>query len=282
MPELPEVEILARHLSPLLRGKTVRAADVRRAKVLRPTRVRPFSEALIGARFTGVRRRGKYLLFDLKKKGAGPFTCLGHLGMTGRMFLQPHGAELPKHTALVLDLGRLCFIYEDTRYFGRFALDTSAVKLLGPEPLSEGFTLDGFTAALSRSTQPIKVKLLDQHLVAGIGNIYACETLFRAKISPRRKARSLKWEEARLLHEQIRVVLQEAIDCGSTIPLDFTGKFAKDRLFYFGRAADVPDYYKERLLVYDREGRPCPLCNTRIKRIIQGGRSSFFCPNCQR
>ena len=282
MPELPEVEILARHLAPLLIGKTIRAVEVRRAKVLRPTSAKQLEKKLVGAKFVHLRRRGKYLLFDLKKKGEGPFTCLGHLGMTGRMFLQPHAAELPKHAALILDLGRLRFVYEDTRYFGRFTLDTTSVESLGPEPGSADFTVNGFALALKRSAQPVKVKLLDQSLVAGVGNIYASEALFRAKISPRRAARSLKRAEVQRLHEQIRVVLQEAIDSGSTIPLDFAGEKTKDRLFYFGRAANAPDYYEERLLVYDRSGKPCPTCRTPIKRVVQAARSTFYCAQCQR
>lgn len=281
MPELPEVEILARHLAPLLNGKTVRAVEVRRAKVLRPTSARQLTKSLVGAKFAHLRRRGKYLLFDLKKKGEGPLTCLGHLGMTGRMFLQPHNAALPKHAAVVLDLGPLQFIYEDTRYFGRFTLDTTAVESLGPEPLSDEFTVAGFAAALKRSAQPVKVKLLDQSLVAGVGNIYASEALFRAGISPRRAAKSLKLGEVARLHKQVRAVLQEAIDCGSTIPLDFAGEKTKDRLFYFGRAANAPDYYEERLLVYDRSGKPCPTCRTPIKRLVQAARSTFYCANCQ-
>ena len=281
MPELPEVEILARHLAPLLLGKTIRAVEVRRSKVLRPTSARQLASKLTGAKFIHLRRRGKYLLFDLKKNGAGQFTCMGHLGMTGRMFLQPHNAALPKHAALVLDLGKLRFVYEDTRYFGRFTLDLSSIGSLGPEPLSADFTTDGFALALKRSTQPVKVKLLDQCLVAGIGNIYASEALFRAKISPRRAARSLKRTEIERLHAQIRIVLQEAIDCGSTIPLDFAGVKTKDRLFYFGRAANAPDYYEERLVVYDRAGKPCANCKSPIKRIVQAARSTFYCPHCQ-
>jgi formamidopyrimidine-DNA glycosylase len=282
MPELPEVEVLARHLAPLLLGKTIRAVEVRRAKVLRPTSAKQLAAKLTGAKFIHLRRRGKYLLFDLKKNGTGQFTCLGHLGMTGRMFLQPHSTALPKHAALALDLGKLRFVYEDTRYFGRFTLDTSSVETLGPEPLSADFAPDGFALALKRSAQSVKVKLLDQCLVAGVGNIYASEALFRAKISPRRAARSLKREEVERLHAQIRVVLQEAIDCGSTIPLDFAGEKTKDRLFYFGRAAEAPDYYEERLVVYDRKGKPCPNCKTPIKRIVQAARSTFYCPRCQR
>lgn len=282
MPELPEVEILVRHLAPLLRGKTIRAVKLRRAKVIRPTRAKQLTETLVGAKFIGLRRRGKYLLFDLKKKDTGRFMCLGHLGMTGRMFLQPHAAVLPKHAALVLDLGKLRFVYEDTRYFGRFTLDTTLVGSLGPEPLAVAFEVKRFARTLNRSAQPIKVKLLDQSLVAGVGNIYASEALFRARISPRRAARSLKLEETRRLRDEIRAVLQEAIDCGSTIPLDFAGAKTKDRLFFFGRAADTPDFYAERLQVYDRKGKPCERCATPIKRIVQAARSTFYCPRCQR
>ena len=282
MPELPEVEILARHLAPLLRGKMIHAVEVRRVKVVRPTRPRELQTRLAGAKFVHLRRRGKYLLFDLQRSGADTFTCLGHLGMTGRMFLQSHRAALPKHAALVLDLGQLRLVYEDPRYFGRFTLDTSAVAALGPEPLSPAFEADRFASDLKRSAQPIKVKLLDQRLVAGIGNIYASEALFRAGISPRRAARSLKRAEVRQLHAQIRRVLQEAIDAGSTIPLNFAGGNTKDRLFYFGRAAGAPDFYEERLLVYDRQGKPCPHCGTMIRRLVQAARSTFYCPQCQR
>lgn len=281
MPELPEVEILARHLAPLLNGKTVRGVEVRRAKVLRPTSPGLLAKKLVGAKFVCLRRRGKYLLFDLKK-GKEQFTCLGHLGMTGRMFLQPHSGALPKHAAVVLDLGKLRFVYEDTRYFGRFTLDTTSVDSLGPEPLSPDFTVEGLAADLKRSAQPVKVKLLDQSLVAGVGNIYASEALFLAQISPRRSARSLKREEIERLHKQIRTVLQVAIDCGSTIPLDFAGEKTKDRLFYFGSAPTASNYYVERLLVYDRSGKPCPTCRTPIKRLVQAARSTFYCTRCQR
>ncbi len=186
MPELPEVEILARHLRPLIRGKTIRGVAVRRAKVLAPTSPRKFRRALLGAKFAGLSRRGKYLLFRLRPKaGDPPVTLLGHLGMTGRIYLARKKERLPRHAAVVLDLGRENFIYEDTRYFGRLTLDLSAVKKLGPEPLAGSFDQTAFGRSLKRSRQAIKVRLLDQTLVAGIGNIYASEALFRARISPR-------------------------------------------------------------------------------------------------
>ena len=283
MPELPEVEVLVRHLAPRLKGKTIGAVKVLRPRVIAPTSAREFSHALRGARFTGVTRRGKYLLFALRtSRGRPPFTLLGHLGMTGRMYLRRAGDPLPKHAAVVLALGRVNFIYEDTRYFGRLTLDCGGLAALGPEPLWAQFTPAGFARALQKSAQAIKVKLLDQSLVAGIGNIYASEALFRAGISPRRAARRLKPKEIHRLWRAIRVVLREAIACGSTLPLDWDGAAGRDGLFYYGRATDAPDFYEERLRVYDRCGRPCSRCTTPIRRLVQAARSTFYCPKCQR
>jgi len=282
MPELPEVEVLARHLRPLIRGKTIRAVDVRRAKVSRPTPPRTFRRTLRGAKFTGLSRRGKYLLFQLHAKAGGkPISLLGHLGMTGRIFLAPKARRLPKHTAVVFDLGASNLVYEDTRYFGRLTLDTSAVSRLGPEPLEDEFKAETFAQSLKRSRQPIKVKLLDQRLVAGIGNIYASEALFRARISPRLAANQLTRAQVRRLRLAIRAVLAEAIECGSTVPLNLGGD-KSDGLFYFGRAPGAPDFYEERLRVYDHEGQPCPNCHRPIKHITQAARSTFYCPRCQR
>ena len=282
MPELPEVEVLTRHLAPLLRGKTIRDVEVRREKVLRPTSARELNRKLRGAKFLQLRRRGKYLLFTLRApQQRAPLRLLGHLGMTGRMYLLAAEAPLPKHAAVVLGLGKTKFVFEDTRYFGRFTLDVSAVGKLGPEPLEKEFTVAGFAAALKKSSQAIKVKLLDQELVAGVGNIYASEALFRAGLSPKRPARSLKLEEIRRLWRAIRAVLAEAIRCGSTVPLNFAGMGERDGLFYFGSAPEAPDYYTERLLIYDRAGKPCNKCGAAVRRIVQAARSTYYCPQCQ-
>jgi formamidopyrimidine-DNA glycosylase len=282
MPELPEVEVLARHLQPMLPGKTIRGVDVRRAKVVLPDSAEDFRRSLLGAKFTGLSRRGKYFLFQLRRpKSRQDFVLLGHLGMTGRMFLARKDEPLPKHAAVVLDLCRLNFIYEDTRYFGRLTLDLASVASLGPEPLSDAFQPESFHQALRRSQQAVKVKLLDQSLVAGVGNIYASEALFRAGISPKRAANRLTALQVQKLWSAIRIVLTEAIECGSTVPLNF-GTGPSDGLFYFGRAADATDYYEERLQVYDRAGRPCIRCGHAIKRIVQAARSTFFCPQCQK
>jgi formamidopyrimidine-DNA glycosylase len=235
----------------------------------------------VGAKFTGLLRRGKYLLFQLEGAAAGQrMTFLGHLGMTGRMFLAGKHEHLPVHAAVIFDLGAENLIYEDTRYFGRLTLDDSAVAKLGPEPLSKDFQPAVFARALKRSRQPIKVKLLDQTVVAGIGNIYASEALFRARLSPEREANRLTPQQVRRLQRAIRRVLTEAIRCGSTVPLSF-GTNGLDGFFYFGRSPGVPDFYEERLRVYDREGRPCPNCRRPIRRITQAARSTFYCPRCQ-
>lgn len=281
MPELPEVEVLVRHLRPLILQRTIYGVHVRRAKVLAPTSPAAFQRHLLGARFTKLVRRGKYLVFELLPRGGGfPFQLIGHLGMTGRMYLARRGGALPKHAAVVLNLGRADFIYEDPRYFGRLTLDTSPLANLGPEPLEDHFSVNYFRAALARSTQAVKMKLLDQSLVAGVGNIYASEALFRAQISPRLSARKLTVQQVACLRREIRAVLREAIRLGSTLPLNH-GQGGNDGLFYFGQAAGAPDYYEERLLVYDRAGQFCPRCDTVIKRIVQAARSTFFCPSCQ-
>jgi len=153
------------------------------------------------------------------------------------------------------------------------------VARLGPEPLEEAFTPELLARELKRSRQPVKVKLLDQSLVAGIGNIYASEALFLAGISPRRAANRLTRQQVAKLWQAIRDVLTAAIAGGSTVPLNFSPR-KSDGLFYYGSAAGGPDFYTERLRVYDRHGERCLNCNTPVKRIVQAARSTFFCPNC--
>jgi formamidopyrimidine-DNA glycosylase len=276
------VEVLVRHLAPLLRGRTVRGVEVHREKMVRPTAPRALVASLAGATFVGVTRRAKYLVFHLRRGRARGIQVVGHLGMTGRMFLQPKRAPLPRHAAVTLDLGRHRFVFEDTRYFGRFTLDVGVLAQLGPEPLEQGFDAPAFHAALLRSSQPVKVKLLDQTLVAGVGNIYASEALHVARISPRKPARRLTAPEVLRLRGAIREVLAEAVRFGSTVPLEFGNRGRGDGLFYYGRAAGAPDYYSERLRVYDRAGEPCGECGALIRRIVQAARSTYFCPRCQR
>jgi formamidopyrimidine-DNA glycosylase len=304
MPEMPEVEILARHLRPLLRGKTVRSVSVSRERATRPTPPREFERAIAGAKIADLERRGKYLLFQLEapavaalwrgkpafarlrrgrrsrlgsESGNSTFTLLGHLGMSGRMFIALKKEKLPKHAAVVFDLGDRNFIYEDRRYLGRMSLDLSPLKELGPEP--SDFSPEIFAAVLKGSRQPIKIKLLDQSVIAGVGNIYASEALFRARISPRLAANELRPTQAKNLLRAIREVLNRAIKFGSTVPLK-TMSGESDALFYFDDNGE--GFYEKRLRVYDRAGKACVnKCGATIERITQGGRSTYFCPRCQ-
>jgi len=267
---------------------------VRRPKSVRPHGARAFADAMAGARITGVRRRAKFLLFDLEFAGGGvasgragggrPTLLIGHLGMTGRMFIARADAPLPRHAAVVLELDEGRFVFEDTRYFGRLTLDTAAMEGLGPEPLEPGFDAGVLAANLAGSRQAVKVRLLDQSVVAGVGNIYASEALHRAGLSPRRAAGRLKGPEVARLCGTIREVLAEAVRFGSTVPLDFPGATAGggDGLFYYGSSPAAAGSYEERLRVYDRAGEPCPGCGAGIRRIVQAGRSTYFCPQCQR
>jgi formamidopyrimidine-DNA glycosylase len=281
VPELPEVEVLVRHLRPSLEKKTIQAVEIRRARVLGPTSPRRFRAVLSGARFLGLKRRGKYLLFTLTSPAKqSRLLLVGHLGMTGRMYLLSADAALPKHAALVLNLGREKFVFEDTRYFGKLTLDTRAVGRLGPEPLEGAFTPERFEKGLKRSAQAIKVKLLDQSLVAGIGNIYASEALFLAQIPPGLAARKLTRDQVSRLWQAIRDVLTQAIAGGSSVALDFSGLKDGGGLFYYGSAAGKQS--RERFRVYDRAGQPCLVCGALIKRAVHAARSTFYCPACQR
>ena len=279
MPELPEVEVLVRHLAAVLPGRRIHAVTVRRARSVSPSRPRDLAAALKGAVVTGVSRRAKYLIFNLKQRGR-LFELVGHLGMTGRMYLQSKRFEIPPHAVVAIDLNRDRWVFEDPRGFGRLSLETSRLNSLGPEPLAPDFTVDDLSRGLHGSRQAIKVKLLNQKTVSGIGNIYASESLHRAGISPRQAACSLTRRQVTVLHRSIREVLTEAIALGSTVPLDWAGG-GRDGLFYYGRPPGASDYYEERLAVYDRAGQPCRRCGAPILQIVQAGRSTFFCPYCQ-
>jgi formamidopyrimidine-DNA glycosylase len=283
MPELPEVEILVRHLAPLLKNRTIRRVTVCRAKTVAPSTVAEFTATLPGKVFGELTRRGKYLVFSLKPaRGKAHLTLLGHLGMTGRLYLQPASQPPPKHASVLFHLGRLILVFEDPRYFGRMTLDSAPLSHLGPEPLENAFTVEYLGRAMRRSAQATKVKLLDQSLVAGLGNIYASEALFRAEISPRQRANRLAKAQIERLWQAIREVLTDAIAGGSTVPLDWAGTHGRDRLFYYGRAAGASEHYQERLLVYDRQDQPCVRCVQPIRRLQQAGRSTYYCSHCQR
>ena len=283
MPELPEVETVRRGLLPSMQG--ARFANV---AVNRPDLRWPFpenmAERLTGARVTTLRRRSKYILADLDRGE----TLLLHLGMSGRMtvsgdplgqFAHDHPA-LQKHDHVVFDMDNGARItFNDPRRFGAMdLLDTATADAhpllasIGPEPLGNQFDEDYLVQRLGNRQSPIKSALLDQRLVAGLGNIYVCEALFRAGISTRRKASQIAAGRLASLVPIIRQVLNQAIEAGGSSLKDF--RQADGELGYFQHSFDV----------YGREGAACntPGCKGHITRITQSGRSSFYCPQCQR
>lgn len=283
MPELPEVETVMRGLAPVMEGAQIAVAEVNRPDLRWPFPPK-MAERLTGQSVLRLRRRSKYILADL---GSGE-SLLIHLGMSGRMlisgaklgnFVQDHpAAQKHDHVVLHMDSGaRITF--NDPRRFGAMdLLDTQtadAHKLLagiGPEPLGNSFDEPYLAEQLKPRATPIKSALLDQKIVAGLGNIYVCETLYRAGISPKRQARNLSAARAGSLVPIIRDVLSEAIEAGGSSLRDY--RQADGDLGYFQHSFDV----------YGREGAACRTagCDTAIKRIVQSGRSSFYCPRCQR
>jgi formamidopyrimidine-DNA glycosylase len=283
MPELPEVETVMRGLSAVLEGRTVRAASVARPDLRWPFPA-GLAERLVGARVEGFRRRGKYMLMRL----SGGDSVLIHLGMSGRMVARPADAAARggppaahEHMAMETTDGvRVGFV--DPRRFGCVDLVPTEkedghrlLAALGPEPLEPAFTPSVFHAALRGRRTPLKAALLDQKVVAGLGNIYVSEALFRARLSPLRAASSATEADAERLVPAIRAVLEESIAAGGSSLRDYV------------HADGGIGFFQERFKVYDREGLPCDECPgppgcPGIQRIVQAGRASFHCPRLQR
>lgn len=281
MPELPEVETVCRGIAPHLTGARIVRFEARRAD-LRTRLPERLAERVAGRRVTGVRRRAKYILVDLAPRGADPAEVMViHLGMSGRLIVgradgTPPGAH--EHVAFATDRGAE-IRFSDPRRFGILdllahdALDTDRrFAPLGPEPLSDGFTAAALAEAVAGSRTSIKAALLDQHRVAGIGNIYACEALFQAGISPRRAAGSITRARLERLVAAVKDVLTRAIAAG--------GSSARDYVQSSGEAG----WFQHAWAVYDREGKPCPGCDCGggVRRIVQAGRSTFYCARRQR
>jgi formamidopyrimidine-DNA glycosylase len=283
MPELPEVETVRRGLSPVMEGQIIARADVNRPDLRWPFPP-DMAARLTGQKVERLRRRSKYILADLSSGE----SLLIHLGMSGRMlisgdplgkFVHEHPAA-EKHDHVVLHMASGARVtFNDPRRFGAMDLldtqDADAHKLLasiGPEPLGNDFHEGHLVAALKGRNMPIKSALLDQRIVAGLGNIYVCETLYRARIHPARKAGRIAANRVAGLVPIIRQVLEEAIIAGGSTLRDF--KQADGELGYFQHSFDV----------YGREGQPCRTegCSSQIARTVQSGRSSFYCPQCQR
>ncbi len=283
MPELPEVETVRRGLTPAMEGVVIERADVNRPDLRWPF-PECMAERLAGQRVDRLRRRSKYILADLSSGE----TLLIHLGMSGRMTVSGdplgqfvHDHPMPeKHDHVVFHMANGARVtFNDPRRFGAMDLlptataeDHKLLSVLGPEPLGNDFHEQHLIDAFKGKNTPVKSALLDQGIVAGLGNIYVCEALYRGKVSPRRKAGQISAARVAALVPIIRQVLQDAIEAGGSSLKDF--RQADGELGYFQHSFDV----------YGREGEPCRTqgCGAEIKRITQSGRSSFYCAQCQR
>jgi formamidopyrimidine-DNA glycosylase len=275
MPELPEVEHVVRGLRRAVVGQCIVGVDVNLPRLLAGISPASFKRKLRGARIDAVNRRGKYILVELDSLD----VLLVHLRMTGKFLCVGPEQPLPPYPHVVFyldDERRLVFC--DMRQFGRIRLLAAKklatlpqIEALAPEPFGDDFSFDYFWQTLKKSHRSLKQLLLDQTRILGLGNIYASEALFLARINPRKAADTLSKSRALKLHQAIRDILQEAIDAGSTLKIDLTDGEGS----YFGTS--------ERFWrVYERAGEPCVNCGTKIKRIVQGARSTYYCLNCQK
>lgn len=282
MPELPEVEVLRRHLHPLLSGKTLCELRVLKLRVVRPESTKRLTATVKGCRVMGIDRRGKFLWLNLAKpRSQQTFPLVIHLGMTGRLFVQPDAVKLPSHVAAVFRLDQELLVFKDTRSFGRITLETDSIERLGPDPLVDDFLVGDLRSALGQSAQPVKVRLMDQRVMAGLGNIYACEVLHRAGISPFMKSLDLSPAKLKQLHAAIISTLARQVKFGMDLDLDFMGETKGDGLFYFGSRHGQSRKAMERFRVYMRSGEPCGVCGSMIERAELANRGTFFCPKCQ-
>ena len=289
MPELPEVETVRIGLRPVLEGHRITRVETRRGD-LRVPFPRGFAKRLIGREVTAMKRRAKYLLAELDSGE----TLVVHLGMSGSMSVYVEGrarklgryvydtasaeAGHGKHDHVVIETDAPArIVYTDHRRFGLMTLiETDKLENhplfdgLGIEPLSQGFDAAYLKDALAGKKTPIKSALLDQRVIAGLGNIYVCEALYRAHISPKRLAKSIPTKALPALVAAIKAVLRDAIQAG--------GSSLRDHKRVNGELGN----FQHHFAVYDREGKPCPNgCRGTIRRIVQAGRSTFYCPKCQ-
>ena len=275
MPELPEVETVRRSLEPALYdgeivGITTSELNLRQ----RPIERAAMKKALVGARFTAARRHGKYLVLDT----SAAHSLVVHLGMAGRLLLEGAASIAQKHThvAIALSSGRV-LRFVDPRRFGIVRVyptkalgEVAELAALGPDPLTGAFEEETLRAALLGTRRDLKSTLLDQRVVAGLGNIYVSEALFEAGLSPRRRADRLTAAEGSALHRAIRVVLDRGVENRGTSFSDYVD-------------ADGNKGGNQHLLkVYGRTGEPCLRCDGKVRRMVQAQRSSFYCPRCQR
>lgn len=276
MPELPEVELVTKSLDKLVKNRKIVVAELLRQRLAPDSTPEVFADYLKDASVNFVHRRGKHILFDLDNGR----TLIAHLRMSGRFMLLPHERENPKYTHAVFYFSdEMRLVFQDQRHFGFMKIvetkdlyETKELKKLAPEPFSAAFTKEYFRAVLKTSKKPLKEVLLDQTKVLGLGNIYASEALFLAKTDPQTPANAVTRKKADALYEAAKLVLEESIAHGSTMNVDPENI---DGSYYGGN-------YESHWRVYDREKDPCIVCQTPVARITQAGRSTYFCPKCQK
>jgi len=284
MPELPEVEILRRHLEPRIVGYQVQRVKVYKKRIVRPDAVSEFEKVIQDCQILGVQRRGKYLILLLSSE-SGPSKVLIHLGMTGRLFSlkKTDATDSLPHLALHVecDKGQLCYV--DARTFGRWSLDLSCIDRLGPEPMdTTSFHARYLGQKFSTRKAKIKDMLMNQACVAGLGNIYVCEVLHAAGLHPLLPVGQINSNALKILCQCIRRTLKSALKIGEQSELNLQGAGSGDGFFYFGRSNQASQIIQERFRVYDREGKPCRVCKCPVERIMISQRSTYFCPNCQK
>ena len=275
MPELPEVETVARLIRPALLGRTIEGADVRWRRTIGGGSPRAFERAISGARIARVWRRAKFVVIDLERGAAYAGALVGHLRMTGRMHVEPADADPGPYlqVALALDDGR-SFRFVDVRKFGRLVYASDSADVLGelgPEPLGDDFGAGWLHGALRERRRAVKPLLLDQTFVAGLGNIYVDESLHRAGIHPLARSDRLSRPRAARLHAEIRATLAEAIEReGSSFDA------------FYRTPEGNPGGYQHQFRVYGREGEACRACGATIVRIVVGQRGTHLCRRCQK
>jgi len=270
MPELPEVETTVRGLVPVLEGRRIVSAEARRAD-LRWAFPPDLRQRLTGARVTGLGRRAKYGLIETDRGD----TLIFHLGMSGKWRVDPQEIGAHDHFIIETEEGRRVALNDPRRFGSLDLVKTEEVALykpfvaMGPEPLSDAFSAGHVAAALKGRSAPIKALLLDQRIVAGLGNIYVCESLHMAGIAPTRAGGRIARQRLELLVEAIKTVLAAAIEAGGSSLRDYV------------RPDGELGYFSRQWRVYGKEGKPCH-CGLPIRRRVDGGRSTFHCPSCQR
>ncbi|MGB7207951.1 MAG: bifunctional DNA-formamidopyrimidine glycosylase/DNA-(apurinic or apyrimidinic site) lyase [Pyrinomonadaceae bacterium] len=276
MPELPEVELVARSLDTIVSGKKIVASELLRQRLVPDCSPADFASQLSNCRINFVHRRGKHILFDLDNGQ----TLITHLRMSGRFLHLPLEYENPKFTHAIFYLeSETKLVFDDQRHFGLMKIEdtarvheTESIKKLAPEPFSDEFSPNYLRAQLRSSKRSLKEFLIDQTKVCGLGNIYAAEVMFLAKLNPEQPANTVSATKSVILHDKVRQILDEAVSLGATLDIDETNIGGS----IYGSGSDWV------WRVYDREGEECVVCKLPISRIRQGGRSTYFCKRCQR